>query len=135
MAVRQGAIAWQVRDRLTSGVPPPNFWANYPNGIDQVGRVYTAQGSEFDYVGVIWGRGLRWDPATNHWTGDPSQSHDSIVKRSGDRFTDLVKRTNRVLLTRGLGCYVYFDHPATRNANGLQTAAASTVCGETVANP
>jgi hypothetical protein len=81
----------------------------------EVGCVYTAQGLEFHYVGVIWGRDLRWDPATNDWTGDPSRSHDSIVKRSGDRFTDLVKRTYRVLLTRGLrGCSVYVEDPTTR---------------------
>ena len=111
--------AWQMpwnakpdAGRLAPGIPPSNFWASDPNGIDQVGCVYTAQGFEFDYVGVIWGRDLRWDPATNDWIGDPSQSHDSIVKRSGDRFTDLVKRTYRVLLTRGLkGCYVYFEEP------------------------
>jgi uncharacterized protein len=96
--------------RLAPGIPPSNFWASDPNGINQVGCVYTAQGFEFDYVGVIFGRDLRWDPATNDWIGDPSHSHDSIVKRSGDRFTDLVKRTYRVLLTRGLkGCYVYFE--------------------------
>ncbi len=100
--------------RLAPGIPPSNFWASDPNGINQVGCVYTAQGFEFDYVGVIWGRDLRWDPATNDWIGDPSHSHDSIVKRSGDRFTDLVKRTYRVLLTRGLkGCYVYFEDAAT----------------------
>jgi DUF2075 family protein len=100
--------------RLAPAIPPSNFWASDPNGIDQVGCVYTAQGFEFDYVGVIWGRDLRWDPATNDWIGDPSESHDSIVKRSGDRFTDLVKRTYRVLLTRGLkGCYVYFEDAAT----------------------
>jgi DUF2075 family protein len=30
-----------------------------------VGCVYTVQSFEFDYFGVIWGRDLRWDPATN----------------------------------------------------------------------
>ncbi len=76
---------------------------------------FVAQGFEFDYVGVIWGRDLRWDPATNDWIGDPSHSHDAMVKRSGDRFTDLVKRTYRVLLTRGLkGCYAVFQDAATR---------------------
>ena len=80
-----------------------------------VACAYGARSFEFDYVGVIFGRDLRWDPATNTWIGDPSQSHDSIVKRSGDRFTELVKRTSRVLLTRGLkGCYVYFEDEGTR---------------------
>jgi DUF2075 family protein/DNA replication protein DnaC len=102
--------------RLAFGIPPSNFWASDPNGVNQVGCVYTAQGFEFDYVGVIWGRDLRWDPATNDWIGDPSESHDSIVKRSGDRFTDLVKRTYRVLLTRGLkGCQVHFEDQATHD--------------------
>ena len=123
--------AWQMpwnakpdAGRLAPGIPPSNFWASDPNGLDQVGCVYTAQGFEFDYVGVIWGRDLRWDPATNDWIGDPSHSHDSIVKRSGDRFTDLVKRTYRVLLTRGLkGCYVYFEDGATRLALEAETSA------------
>jgi DUF2075 family protein len=114
--------AWQMpwnakpdAGRLAPGLPPSNFWASDPNGLDQVGCVYTAQGFEFDYVGVIWGRDLRWNPATNDWIGDPSHSHDAIVKRSGDRFTDLVKRTYRVLLTRGLkGCYVYFGETPSR---------------------
>ena len=103
--------------RLALGILPSNFWASDPNGINQVGCVYTAQGFEFDYVGVIFGRDLRWDPTTNDWIGDSGASHDSIVKRSGDRFTDLVKRTYRVLLTRGLkGCYVYYEDHGTRAA-------------------
>jgi len=101
--------------RLAPGVPPAPFWASDPNGINQVGCVYTAQGFEFDYVGVIFGRDLRWDPASQDWIGDSGASHDTIVKRSGDRFTDLVKRTYRVLLTRGMkGCYVYFEDEASR---------------------
>ena len=71
--------AWQMpwnakpdAGRLAPGIPPSNFWASDPNGINQVGCVYTAQGFEFDYVGVIFGRDLRWDPATNDWIGDPA---------------------------------------------------------------
>jgi uncharacterized protein len=38
------------------------------------------------------------------------------VKRSGDRFMDLVKNTYRVLLTRGMkGCRVVFLDGATRD--------------------
>ena len=111
-------MPWNARPeagRLAPNIPPSNFWASDPNGINQVGCVYTAQGFEFDYVGVIWGRDLTWDPATNTWIGNSSESYDSIVKRSGDKFTNLVKRTYRVLLTRGLkGCYVYSDDPVTK---------------------
>jgi len=106
-----------------SPAPAPELLDVGPKRHKPGGCVYTAQGFEFDYVGVIFGRDLRWDPATNTWIGDPSHSHDSIVKRSGDRFTDLVKRTYRVLLTRGLkGCYAYFEDEATlRHVAGMLT--------------
>jgi uncharacterized protein len=111
--------------RLAPGIPPSNFWASDPNGLDQVGCVYTAQGFEFDYVGVIWGRDLRWDPATTDWIGDPSHSHDCIVKRSGDRFTDLVKHTYRVRLIHGLrGCYVHaIDEPTRGHLDRIRNAS------------
>jgi len=103
---------WNARPELTrlpSGTPKSMYWATDPGGIDQVGCIYTAQGFEFDYVGVIWGRDLRYDPAINAWVGDPRASHDGPVKRDPDGFLDNVSRVYRVLLTRGLkGCYVYF---------------------------
>ena len=105
--------------RLAPGIPKSDHWATEEGGISQIGCVYTAQGFEFDYVGVIFGRDLiyRFDSG---WIGQPGRSHDSVVKRSaresGDRFTELVKHTYRVLLTRGLkGCYVYFQDEETRN--------------------
>ena len=40
----------------------------------------------------------------------------TVVKRSGDRFTQMVKNTYRVLLTRGMkGCYVHFMDKNTEN--------------------
>lgn len=71
--------------------------------------VYTAQGFEFDYVGVIWGPDLVYDFDRQGWLGRPERSHDKEVKRSKGAFTDLVKNAYRVLLSRGLkGCYVHF---------------------------
>jgi DUF2075 family protein len=113
-------MPWNARSdagRLADGIPQERYWASDRRGIDQVGCIYTAQGFEFDYVGVIFGRDLRWDPASESWIGDRSESDDSIVKRSGDQFTDLVKRTYRVLLTRGMkGCYVVFVDSGSRVA-------------------
>jgi DUF2075 family protein len=64
---------------------------------------------EFDYVGVIFGTDLTYDYDAGRWVGDPAVSYDTVVKRSRERFVDLVKNTYRVLLTRGmLGCYVCF---------------------------
>ncbi|HNX49475.1 MAG TPA: DUF2075 domain-containing protein [Thermoanaerobaculaceae bacterium] len=95
--------------RLRRGIPKSNFWASDPAGIEQVGCVYTAQGFEFDYIGVIFGKDLRYDPKAEMWIGDQSVSEDAVVKRAKENFVDLVKNTYRVLLTRGIkGCYVHF---------------------------
>jgi DUF2075 family protein len=62
--------------------------------------VYTAQGFEFDYVGVIFGRDLVYDAG---WRGNRKTSHDSVVKKAPEEeFVNLVKQTYRVLLTRGM---------------------------------
>lgn len=103
---------WNARPdatKLAKDIPKANLWAYDANGLEQVGCVYTAQGFEFDYVGVIFGRDLIYSLDSGAWEGDKKASHDAIVKRSGDKFTDLVKNTYRVLLTRGMkGCYVHF---------------------------
>jgi len=109
---------WNARPemrRLPKGIPKSNFWATDPNGLDQVGCVYTAQGFEFDYVGVIVGKDLRYDAAAGGWIGDRSASADPAVKRASEaEFLQLVKSVYRVLLTRGLkGCWVTFLDEAT----------------------
>jgi DUF2075 family protein len=102
---------WNARSgkgRLAKGIPRERLWAYQAGGIDQVGCVYTAQGFEFDYVGVIFGTDLVYDPALANWKGNSEASADPAVRRSSD-FLKLVKNTYRVLLTRGMkGCYVYF---------------------------
>lgn len=105
--------------RLAPGIPKANFWASDPTGIEQVGCVYTAQGFEYDYAGVIFGRDLVYRPRDG-WVGQPEHSHDSVVKKSARRdpagFTRMVQHTYRVLLTRGMrGCYVYFQDDTTRD--------------------
>jgi hypothetical protein len=95
--------------KLAPGIPSASLWATDPTGIEQVGCVYNIQGFELDYVGVIWGRDLVYDFAAQAWVGNKKESSDQVVKRSKERFVDLVKNTYRVLLSRGLrGCYVYF---------------------------
>ena len=127
--------------RLAPGIPPASLWATDPNGINQIGCVYNIQGFELDYVGVIWGKDLRYDLDRQLWLGDKKQSADSVVKRSKEQFVDLVKNTYRVLLSRGMrGCYVHFmdkdterfvrsrmetsrEHPGVSQADGTRVAA------------
>ncbi len=111
---------WNARPnstRLAPGIPQSMFWASDPRGIEQLGCVYTAQGFEFDYVGVIFGPDLRYDAEQSGWIGDAKRSFDrGGAKRGKDRFIDLVKQTYRVLLTRGMkGCYVAFLDKPTRD--------------------
>lgn len=92
---------------MRRGIPKSQYWAYEDAGIDQVGCIYTAQGFEFDYAGVIFGTDLRYNPDTAEWEGFPEHSHDSAVK--GTDYLQLVKNTYRVLLGRGMkACYVYF---------------------------
>ena len=103
--------AWNARPEfvgMKKGIPKSDYWAYEDGGIDQIGCIYTAQGFEFDYVGVIFGEDLKYDPVTSEWKGFPEKSFDGAVKTS-EHFLQLVKNTYRVLLTRGMkGCYVYF---------------------------
>lgn len=103
---------WNARPeakKLAKGIPKALTWAHDPGGIAQIGCVYTAQGFEFDYVGVIFGTDLRYSRSVQSWEGHPENSCDPVVKRSGERFLDLVKNTYRVLLTRAMkGCYIHF---------------------------
>jgi uncharacterized protein len=111
---------WNARPNATGlaqGIPKSYFWASEPGGIDQVGCIYTAQGFEFDYAGVIFGNDLVYRPRQG-WIGRKEFSYDGGLKRgtSDEDFTRLVKNTYRVLLSRGLqGCYVYFTDEKTRD--------------------
>jgi DUF2075 family protein len=103
---------WNARPELTGlkpGIPRSHHWAYDPGGIGQVGCIYTAQGFDFDYAGVLWGRDLRYDWDQMEWVGDRTQSFDTAVKRNAERFLANVKNTYRVLLTRAMkGCLIHF---------------------------
>ena len=103
---------WDARPearKLAKGIPKATLWADDPNGINQVGCVYNAQGFEFDYAGVIMGPDLRYNFDSQAWEGHPESSHDAVVKRDKGRFTELTKNTYRVLFSRGMkGCFAYF---------------------------
>lgn len=104
---------WNARHdatRLKRGIPKGYMWSDNPNGINQIGCIYTAQGFEFDYIGVIIGKDLIYDMDNQKWIGNKEESFDNAVKKAKDNFTDLIKNTYRVLLSRGIkGCYVYFE--------------------------
>jgi len=102
--------------RLAEKIPKASLWAYDPKGIDQVGCIYSSQGFEFDYVGVIFGNDLVYRFDEKRWIAKPENSADTVVKRSRGKLIDLLKNTYRVLLTRGMkGCYVYFMDKETKD--------------------
>ncbi len=106
------AMTWEGKDsggRLAPGIPPAALWPYEPAAVTQIGSIYTIQGFEFEYVGVIIGKDMMYSFDNYQWEGHPENSADRVVKTSGDNFLNLVKNTYRVLLSRALkGCYVYF---------------------------
>ena len=84
-------------------------WASDDSGMEQVGTVYTAQGFEFDYIGVIVGNDMTFDQAAMEWRAVPANSRDTAVKRGNTELTRHLKNVYRVLLSRAhKGVYVYF---------------------------
>lgn len=79
---------------------PYTLWANTPTGETQIGCIYSAQGFEFDRVGVIWGPDLVW--RKDRWVVQREHSFDSPVKAKNADTLKLLRNAYRVLLTRGV---------------------------------
>lgn len=106
---------WSVKGhRAVNGLPPSPLWALEPAGAGQVGCVYSAQGFEYDYGGVILGPDLRW--RGDRWITDPAATRDDALDRAPAADLDLwVRRTYSVLLTRArAGTVLYSTDAETR---------------------
>jgi hypothetical protein len=96
---------WNLKgDRSVGGAPAAALWATDPAGFDQVGCVYTAQGFEYDYAGVIIGHDLVW--RDDGWVMVRSANKDPDF-RNGTKVDSfqadrLIRNVYKVLLTRGM---------------------------------
>ena len=79
---------------------PYTLWATTEVGETQIGCIYSAQGFEFDRVGVIWGPDLVW--REDMWVAQREKSYDSPVKQKDADTLTLLKNAYRVLMTRGI---------------------------------
>ncbi|MFB9609909.1 DUF2075 domain-containing protein [Kutzneria kofuensis] len=92
---------WNTPDgKRVDDAPPAALWASDPRGFNQVGCIYTAQGFEYDWAGVIFGKDLVI--RDGQWVAQIDESRDKAVKRDRARFDELVRNTYKVLLTRGM---------------------------------
>jgi DUF2075 family protein len=109
---------WTLKgDRSVGDAPPAALWASDERGFGQVGCVYTAQGSEYEWNGVLLGPDLVW--RTDRWVAVRSANRDPdfrSTKRVSDADFDLlVRNVYKVLLTRGLrGVYLYSTNAETQ---------------------
>lgn len=108
-------MPWETKGEHAAGQYPVWYqWAYKPNGFKQVGCIYTAQGFEFDYIGVLVDQDLKYNKKTDSLYGDITATKDPTLKRDPANFDSYVKNIYRVLLTRGMiGCYVFFTEKET----------------------
>ncbi|MGA8047479.1 MAG: DUF2075 domain-containing protein [Dermatophilaceae bacterium] len=113
---------WNLKgDRSVGGAPPAPLWATDPAGSWQVGCVYTAQGFEYDFAGVIIGPDLVWRDGS--WRVVRDANKDPALRSrsalSDLEFERLVKNVYKVLLTRGMqGVGIYSTDPPTNDFLG-----------------
>lgn len=89
-----------------------DYWAKDPQGINQVGCIYSAQGFEFDYVGVILGPDIQYDSERDCLFCVPSLNKEGEVNDKKAKAEFLIRNIYKVLLTRGRkGCYLYSCDP------------------------
>ncbi|MCT2280454.1 DUF2075 domain-containing protein [Micromonospora chalcea] len=118
--VRIGGWArpWNVKsDRSVGDAPGSAFWATDPHGFGQVGCVYTAQGFEYEWSGVILGPDLVARDGRlvtqRAESKDPAfRSRKTLSDAEADR---LIRNTYKVLMTRGMrGTILYSTDAETR---------------------
>jgi len=113
------AMPWETHRNISrppSGYVPWFEWAFKKEGIKQIGCIYTAQGFEFDYVGVIIGPDMVYNRVTGQMEFDNTKTHDPVLKGDAANFSTYVRNIYKVLMTRGIrGCYVYCVDQDTSN--------------------
>nr|WP_225311930.1 DUF2075 domain-containing protein [Microbispora cellulosiformans] len=110
---------WNVKkDRAVGDAPPSMLWATEPSGFGQVGCVYTAQGFEYDWSGVIIGPDLSVRDGrlvtVREANRDPAFKNRKAVPDAD--FDHLARNVYKVLLTRGMrGTVIYAVDPVLRD--------------------
>ena len=95
-------------------------WAINPSSFEEVGCIHTAQGLEFDYVGVFIGKDLIYNPTTrriesNKEAISKDDKSSGIRSAKQEKAHQLILNTYKTLLTRGQkGCYIYCEDPELR---------------------
>ncbi len=85
-------------------------WLNRLDSHSTIGCIHTTQGYDLNYVGVVFGREIDYNPTTNMMEVDLDLFFDRNVKVGCDSNTvkEYIINTYSTMLARGIkGCYVY----------------------------
>lgn len=96
-------------------------WAENPTSIREVGSIYTVQGFDLNYVGVVLGPSVSYDEDKDRLVIDPSKYKDTgaFVSRSDlspernqEIKEEIILNSLNVLMKRGIhGLYIYATDP------------------------
>lgn len=107
-------ISWNLSDSI---------WAIDQNSVNEAGCIHTAQGLEFDYVGVIIGTDMRFengevvtDYLERAKTDQSLKGIKTIAKDNSEKAqavaNQIIRNTYRTLMTRGQkGCFIFCVDP------------------------
>lgn len=102
-------------------------WAELPQTINEVGSIYTCQGFDLNYTGIIIGPPIRQVPGTKKLQINLDKYTDSEAFKKRDDLTDpqeikaleerMIMNSLNVLFKRGVyGTYIYAHDPLLRNS-------------------
>lgn len=90
-----------------------NDWINSPNAVNEMGCIHTSQGYDLNYCGVIFGREIGFDPATDEITIDPSLYFDKKGKQgiqNPEVLKEYIINIYKTMMLRGIrGTYLYVN--------------------------
>lgn len=84
------------------------------NAVNEIGCIHTLQGYDLNYVGVILGYEIDYNPQTKQIEVDLSKFYDTNVKKDTSFLTvkKFIINSYKVIMSRGIkGCYVYACNP------------------------
>jgi DUF2075 family protein len=92
-------------------------WAENPKSIKEVGSIYTVQGFDLNYVGVVLGPSVSYDEKENRLVIDPSKYKDTGAftsrkdlspEKNEEIKEEIILNSINVLMKRGIhGLYIY----------------------------
>ncbi len=89
------------------------------NTFDQVGCIHSTQGLEFDYVGIIIGKDMRYENGMVITDRTQRAKNDATIKglKGNEALGDkIIRNTYRTLLSRGQkGCFIFCEDDALRD--------------------